>query len=362
MEYDNSAVIIGVILAVCMIVLIVAKAISFFMEFNTATRYLLTEMQRADEYEYRYWRRKLRCHYLCLIPFVTERNVLKVYNLLYHKSTHGRKKDDSDVLLHILAPSAIVLCICMVSLCGMSWAWFTASAGTGATSVKTSTYTLSYRIGNGEATTFSQDTSYMMGNESCAITLSAAGTEGATGYCSIQIGDSLYYTNQITADSSYTVTINASKDTSITLTPKWGSCAVRTEENTVANEGTINRTAAANNSASGNSTSDNSAAGNAASGDSTSENSTAGKSTSGNATSGNSAAGDASSGGSSLEGTAGEGAGTSTGSDNGVSAGQSGSAGDASSGQSAGGDDGTSTEGTSSGVEFSQTGTLGTTE
>lgn len=38
-----------------------------------------------------------------------------------------QKEKHSDNIVHILAPSVLGLCICAVCLCGMSWAWFTAS-------------------------------------------------------------------------------------------------------------------------------------------------------------------------------------------------------------------------------------------
>ena len=57
------------------------------------------------------------------------------------------------------------------------------------------------------------------------ITLKATGTAGATGYCSIKIGDETYYTKQISVNdtSGFTFTVNAAADTTITLTPKWGT-------------------------------------------------------------------------------------------------------------------------------------------
>ena len=57
------------------------------------------------------------------------------------------------------------------------------------------------------------------------ITLKANGTAGATGYCSIKIGDETYYTEQISVNgtSEFTFTVNAAADTTITLTPKWGT-------------------------------------------------------------------------------------------------------------------------------------------
>lgn len=79
MDNDSGALILLIVLIVSAFLLIVLKLAQFVNHFSREKQYLLTEMHRAADYnEYRYWRRELRCLYLCLIPFVTERNVMKV--------------------------------------------------------------------------------------------------------------------------------------------------------------------------------------------------------------------------------------------------------------------------------------------
>ena len=55
------------------------------------------------------------------------------------------------------------------------------------------------------------------------IKLKATGTAGATGYCSIKVGNETYYTEQIFVDDTFIFTVNASAGTNIILTPKWGT-------------------------------------------------------------------------------------------------------------------------------------------
>ena len=85
MDNDSGALILLIVLVVSAFLLIVLKLAQFVNHFSREKQYLLTEMHRAADYnEYCYWRRELRCLYLCLIPFVTERNVMKVYLSLIH--------------------------------------------------------------------------------------------------------------------------------------------------------------------------------------------------------------------------------------------------------------------------------------
>ena len=230
MDNDSGALILLIVLIVSAFLLIVLKLAQFSNHFSREKQYLLTEMHRAADYnEYRYWRRELRCLYLCLIPFVTERNVMRVYPVFFHRAKHATKEKRSDGLMHILAPSMLAICICAICLCGASWAWFTASTSTGTTQIQSSSYKLLYQVGEDATPTELAETgtAYTLpaGTTSITITLSATGTAGATGYCSIKIGDETYYTEQIRVNdtSEFTFTVKAAAGTQITLIPKWGT-------------------------------------------------------------------------------------------------------------------------------------------
>lgn len=228
MENDSGAMILLIVLIVAAFLLIVFKFAQFIHHFGRKKQYFLIEMHRASDYnEYRYWRRKLRCLYLCLIPFVSKRNVMKVYPIFFHRAKHPEKEKRSDGLFHIIAPSMLAICICAICLCGVSWAWFTASTSTGTTAIQSSSYKLLYQVGTDSSATELAGTgnTCTLTSDTTVITLKAAGTAGATGYCSIQIGDEIYYTEQIFVNdaSAFTFTVRAPQDVKIILTPKWGT-------------------------------------------------------------------------------------------------------------------------------------------
>lgn len=226
MDNDSGALILLIVLVVSAFLLIVLKLAQFVNHFSREKQYLLTEMHRAADYnEYRYWRRELRCLYLCLIPFVTERNVMRVYPVFFHRAKHATKEKRSDGLMHILAPSMLAICICAICLCSASWAWFTASTSTGTAQIQSSSYKLSYQIGSDTAELAETGTAYTLTSDTTVITLKATGTAGATGYCSITVGSETYYTEQISVNdtSEFTFTVNAAANTQIILTPKWGT-------------------------------------------------------------------------------------------------------------------------------------------
>lgn len=243
MENVNGTIIIGIILGACLGVLFVVKIAEFFTEFKSQTRYLLCKLRRAcDDGEYRYWLRELRCHYLCLIPFVTECNVRWVYSFMFYKPKHNKKENRSDGILHILAQSVICIAVCAVCLCGTSWAWFSASASIETIFIQSPSYVL-YKIDSNNAETELTDAgnTYTLTSDAFVITLKAIGTTGATGYCSVMIGDKTYYTDQIivSEEKIFTFSIEAPAGTEIMLIPKWGICAERDDANTIPNNGII---------------------------------------------------------------------------------------------------------------------------
>ena len=245
MDNNSGALILLIVLIASAFLLIVLKLAQFVNHFSREKQHLLTEMHRAADYnEYRYWRRELRCLYLCLIPFVTERNVMKVYPVFFHRAKHAAKKKRSDGLMHILAPSMLAICTCAICLCGASWAWFTASTSTGTTAIQSSSYKLLYQVNEDTTPTelAEADNTYTLTSDTTVITLKATGTAGATGYCSIKIGDETYYTEQIFADGTFTFSIKAAAGTQIVLTPKWGSCVVRDNTNSITKDGEITAT------------------------------------------------------------------------------------------------------------------------
>lgn len=148
-----------------------------------------------------------------------------------------QKEKHSDNIVHILAPSVLGLCICAVCLCGMSWAWFTASTAASATTIRSATLQIEKvklddreltSDGNGGYTITEQLTEGR-------YTLSFKATENSTateGFCkiSIKIGNSAetsYDTVDIADKNAHIVPINvnniSNEDVTITVEPIWGS-------------------------------------------------------------------------------------------------------------------------------------------
>ncbi len=217
------------VIVISVLVLVIAKLASFWRRFAEDTRYICHEMDRADNYEeYRRWRGELRCHYLCLIPFVTGKNVMRLYNRIYHRA--DRKHDErKDSIAPLLMPSILGICICLVCVCGMTWAWYTASVETPTQKMTAAYYEVTVETVMKDETKIEPNTDggySLEANATYTITLKAGGSvKECGGYCLIQ--NTAYgtktYTQTFKPGESITVQFTPTANGSYTFTGVWGS-------------------------------------------------------------------------------------------------------------------------------------------
>ena len=230
MGNKSGALILLIMLIVSAFVILMVKLAAYIRHFNGETRRIIMKMQRAaDEKEYCYWHKMLRCHYLCLIPFVNERNVSGAYSFFFHQPKRAEKETRIDGVFHILAPSLAAFCLCAVCLCGASWAWFTASSGIGAAKVQAATYIV--EIECEPETGVWQDGEYQIslygkpdGKKTYNLCITSTGTT-TNGFCDVKIGDKTYQTDQIPKGSifAFSVEVQGNENATLTITPKWGT-------------------------------------------------------------------------------------------------------------------------------------------
>ena len=240
MENDSTTAVLFILLAVIVIFLAVSKLAEFFSRFNRDIRYITAEMGRADdEGTYRHWHKELRCRYLCLLPFVTERNVVRVYRFFFKRGEVAQEKHHSDGIGHILAPSLIALCLCAVCLCGMSWAWFSAGVDSSTAPIQSASFRAEVEItdSDGVTTALSPDengkcsTAVSAGKTYTLTMKRAADSTSSKGYCHIvltaagETAGTPYFTN--TVDTAYTVTVVSEKDATLSVEPIWGDISLR---------------------------------------------------------------------------------------------------------------------------------------
>lgn len=150
---------------------------------------------------------------------------MRLFTRVGYRPKRIETKTQSDGLLHLLALSAVGLCACLICLCGVSWAWFTATTSTGTTVIQAANYTVDVSADKNEnvkiATESGTTTVTFTAAGEYTITLTPSGT-AQNGYCKISYAEGDYYTEQLPTGELH-FKVNADANSKLTITPQWGT-------------------------------------------------------------------------------------------------------------------------------------------
>lgn len=234
----DQFILILLVAVISIVVLAIVKLASFLQRFYENTQYICWKMDWADsDEEYRRWRKELRCHYLTLIPFVTARNVIPVYDFFFQNSNHAEKEERKDCLVPLLMPSILGICICMICVCSMTWAWYSAGVSGGTTTLKAARYEIAVEIKDtsGELITANVDGSYTLHAGTYTVALTAHG-DASTGYCKMDVGGRKLHSSQLYTKQSdshintLTFTVTAESAETVSFISVWGTYSGQTVE------------------------------------------------------------------------------------------------------------------------------------
>ncbi len=156
---------------------------------------------------------------------------MKTVKRVYKKKVH-KKEHNAD--LHALALAMIAIVACMVSLCGASWAWFTASTATGTAAIRSATFSI-----DGVTITSSTGASEVENNNgkytatlkagSYTLKFKADASNTANGYCVITVtadGETAgtpYYTEKLKNSDPFSLALETRKKVVVSIEPRWGN-------------------------------------------------------------------------------------------------------------------------------------------
>ena len=131
------------------------------------------------------------------------------------KREHPQEKKPAS-LTALLMPSLLGVAICLVCLCSLTWAWFTATQNSGVQPIQSATATVTASLND-------TDLGELKVGEPCSLNGTGTLTLHMDGsaqyaYVLIKVGGTEYHTDYLTADG-YTITVNES---GATLTLCWG--------------------------------------------------------------------------------------------------------------------------------------------
>ena len=144
-----------------------------------------------------------------------KKTLKKLYKELFCIANKG--KSESNFLCLKIGVSIFSIFVCIAVMLTSTFALFYTNVSTQSSTIESAYYTISV-----DKTQNGIYTCPLVAEDRHVFVITANGT-ATTGYCKIQIGDQVYYTDQIHNTSPLALTVQAASDTVITFMPQWGT-------------------------------------------------------------------------------------------------------------------------------------------
>lgn len=243
----------GVFLIVLLVLLLIVlpfagKLLVFFSMHAPRLRQLRADFSNAsDEDTRRRLQREIRREYLCLLPFVTKRNLNPIYHKLYDRPLPQKK----DTALRVFTTPLLAILICLTCLSGLTFAWFTANTAQPTQSIRTAFFALSATVqyqndaGMTETLTPSAGKFALTAETTYIISLSTTGSTASRGYGVLTLtaaggSSSMLYTQTIAQDATFSFTYVPDQDYTLQVEGNWGALPEALSASAIANGSTLN--------------------------------------------------------------------------------------------------------------------------
>lgn len=237
MTVENILILTGLVVWAGLLLLLVVRFVNHARHFYQRTRFLVGRLRAAQsDGAFAQGRKELYCHYLTLIPFVNDGRAQWLYRHLFYKARYAKPREHFDGLNHLMLPSLMTMFLCSLCLCGMSWAWFTATEEGSVSAIQSATFSVSVEQKVGEVSTTlgeSEPGIYsieLVSGEAYTFTITAEGT-ASKGYCVINLGNTAYITPQLQPGQTYTFSVTGQAGLILTIGSHWGEAQGTALEN-----------------------------------------------------------------------------------------------------------------------------------
>ncbi len=224
-----------ILLALCVLffLLITVIGISKYLKVRlTNIRYAKMELLRSESAgEKAYWKKKLSVYRLCLIPGISVKRAKKLLKIFY-RPQRAKEKPRDDIFV-MLTPFLIGIAVCGVCLAGSSYAWFTASVGSGATNITAANYDVEVILTCEGDSVMQTDGVYKLeAGKTYDLKLKPDGT-AKFGYCRLVFGEGesavTAITDQIPTETykndSFRLTLKINEAVDLKVIHEWGTSA-----------------------------------------------------------------------------------------------------------------------------------------
>ena len=152
----------------------------------------------------------------------------RLYKKLFYLPGHG--KIPNRVYCFKMIASLLTIIACIAAMASSAFAFFYQRISTENSTITAAYYSVS--VDNAQDGTYICPLAY---EDKHTFKITANGS-ATTGYCKIQIGDAVYYSDQIPQGEALEITVFATEGTVITFTPRWGTSSYYVSGETCKNE------------------------------------------------------------------------------------------------------------------------------
>lgn len=132
----------------------------------------------------------------------------------------------------MLLPSVLAILLCMVCLCEMTWAWFSSTQKGEIAPIKSAEYEIVVSVKDGDTPlSVTDNTVELRKGLTYTVNMVASGT-ASTGFCVLSYAPSgagenpggvRLHTAQIASGATFSFTLDAKSDLTLTFSPQWGT-------------------------------------------------------------------------------------------------------------------------------------------
>jgi len=137
-----------------------------------------------------------------------------------------QEKPTDENIMRLVLPSVLGIILCMVCLCGTTWAWFSGVMATGTATVQAARYTVEAEVEGAAAGKIEQnaDGSYaLLAEDIYTVRLTVGGTaEHTAGYCKVTLAGEDYYTGPMRQGDALSFTVSNTGG-SLSVLGLWGT-------------------------------------------------------------------------------------------------------------------------------------------
>lgn len=138
------------------------------------------------------------------------------------------RRGQKDGFLATLLPLMMGMALCVVCLCGTTWAWFSASSASSLSTIQTARFSLQVKVMDGEEEILPEQGVYALkAGKTYEVTILPSG-DADSGSCRIEAGEQVFKTVRLIPGQEFSLKLEMRENQSVRFDAQWSSREIGT--------------------------------------------------------------------------------------------------------------------------------------